>query len=69
MFNINTKDDVKIISSNSRRIINTLNNYNNRVDINFPKISIYDEYEYIKLLLSDIADIYNLPIIPPIKII
>jgi hypothetical protein len=25
--NINTKDDVKIISTNSRRIINTLNNY------------------------------------------
>ena len=27
LFNINTKDDVKNISSNSRRIINTLNNY------------------------------------------
>ena len=27
LLNINTKDDVKIISTNSRRIINTLNNY------------------------------------------
>jgi hypothetical protein len=35
----------------------------------FPLISIYDEYEYIKLLISNIADIYNLPIIPPIKFI
>ncbi len=38
------------------------------VYIDFPLITIYDEYEYIKLILSNItADIYNLPIIPPIK--
>lgn len=38
-----------------------------KVFINFPLISIYDEYEYIQLLISTITDIYNLPIIPPIK--
>jgi len=38
-----------------------------KVYINFPIISIYDEYEYIQLLISNITDIYNLPIIPPIK--
>ena len=40
-----------------------------KVFINFPMISIYDEYNYIKLLISEITDIYNLPIIPPIKFI
>jgi hypothetical protein len=40
-----------------------------KVFIDFPIISIYDEYEYIKLLISEMADIYNLPIIPPIKFI
>uniref|UniRef100_A0A6C0LJS0 Uncharacterized protein n=1 Tax=viral metagenome TaxID=1070528 RepID=A0A6C0LJS0_9ZZZZ len=49
-------------------IINTYINKN--IYINFPKISIYDEYEYIEVLLSNIvANIYNLPIIPPIKFI
>jgi hypothetical protein len=37
------------------------------ITINFPLITIYDEYDYIKILLSNIADIYNLPIIKPIK--
>jgi hypothetical protein len=40
-----------------------------KVFIDFPIISIYDEYDYIKLLISGMADIYNLPIIPPIKFI
>jgi hypothetical protein len=35
--------------------------------VNFPLITIYDEYDYIKILLFNIADIYNLPIIKPIK--
>ena len=39
------------------------------VNINFPLIEIYDEYDYIKRIISDITDIYNLPIIPPIKFI
>jgi hypothetical protein len=37
--------------------------------INFPLIEILDEYDYIKEILSNIADIYNLPIIPSIKFI
>jgi hypothetical protein len=40
-----------------------------KVYIDFPIIEIYDEYDYIKKILSSIADIYNLPIIPPIKYI
>lgn len=40
-----------------------------KVFIDFPMISIYDEYDYIKLLISGMADIYNIPIIPPIKFI
>lgn len=36
-----------------------------KVIIDFPLI--YDEYDYIKLLIKDIANIYDLPIIPPIK--
>ena len=40
-----------------------------KVFIDFPMISIYDEYDYIKLLISEMADIYNIPIIPPIKFI
>ena len=40
-----------------------------KVFIDFPLISniIYDEYEYIKQILSNIANIYELPIISPIK--
>ena len=40
-----------------------------KVFIDFPLISniIYDEYDYIKQILSNIANIYELPIIPPIK--
>ena len=39
-----------------------------KVFIDFPLISIYDEYEYIEKILNDYKiDIYNLPIIPPIK--
>jgi hypothetical protein len=40
-----------------------------KVYIDFPLIEIYDEYDYIKKILSSIADIYNLPIIPSIKFI
>ena len=40
-----------------------------KVFIDFPKIINYDEYEYIKVILSNIANIYDLPIIPPIKFI
>jgi hypothetical protein len=42
-----------------------------KVSIDFSLISniIYDEYEYIKVILSNIANIYDLPIIPPIKLI
>jgi len=39
------------------------------VYIEFPLISIYDEYDYIQNIISGITDIYNLPIIPPIKFI
>jgi len=41
-----------------------------KVYVDFPLISIYDEYEYIEKILNDYKiDIYNLPIIPPIKFI
>lgn len=40
-----------------------------KVFIDFPLIEIYDEYDYIQKIISSIADIYNLPIIPPIKFI
>ena len=42
-----------------------------KVSIDFPLISnvIYDEFDYIKVILSNIANIYDLPIIPPIKFI
>ena len=40
-----------------------------KVYIDFPLIKILDEYDYIKEILSNIADIYNLPIIPSIKFI
>ena len=53
---------------NNRILINN-NYFIEKVLIYFPLISIYDEYDYIKLLISGIADIYNLPIIPPIKFI
>ena len=52
--------------------LNFLNHYFiEKVYIDFPLISniIYDEYEYIKVILSNIANIYDLPIIPPIKFI
>lgn len=39
------------------------------VFIDFPLISIYDEYEYIQMLIEGIANINDLPIIPPIKFI
>jgi hypothetical protein len=38
-----------------------------KVFIDFPLIEIYDEYEYIQKILLNIANIYDLPIIPPIK--
>lgn len=37
--------------------------------ITFPLITIDNEYDYIYKIISGIADIYNLPIIPPIKFI
>lgn len=47
--------------------------FNNYVYIDFPLITIYDEYEYIKVILSNITPphthIFYLPIIPPIKFI
>lgn len=55
---------------NNRFSIQIENNYFiEKVFIDFPMISIYDEYDYIKLLISGMADIYNIPIIPPIKFI
>jgi len=40
-----------------------------KIYINFPEIIIYDEYDYIQQIVSNIANIYNLPIIPPISFI
>lgn len=37
--------------------------------ITFPLLTIDNEYDYIYKIISGIADIYNLPIIPPIKFI
>ena len=50
---------------------NLINNISNRITIesyyfiekvfiDFPLITIYDEYDYIKLLLSEITNVYNL---------
>ena len=48
--------------------IQVLSNYfNNRVDVNIYYPLIYTEYEYIELLIKDIVNIYELPIIPPIN--
>ncbi len=52
--------------------LNFVNHYFiEKVSIDFPLISnvIYDEFDYIKVILSNIANIYDLPIIPPIKFI
>lgn len=38
-----------------------------KVFIDLPLIEIYNEYEYIQKILLNIANIYDLPIIPPIK--
>ena len=52
--------------------LNFVNHYFiEKISIDFPLISnvIYDEFDYIKVILSTIANIYDLPIIPPIKFI
>jgi hypothetical protein len=59
--------NIEKLNSNQFTIIN--NYFIETVNINFPLIKIYDEYDYIKRIISDITDIYNLPIIPPIKFI
>ena len=74
MIKHNLTNNLQIIglSENERRSVNIYNNYIiQKVFIDFPLISniIYDEYEYIKVILSNIANIYDLPIIPPIKFI
>jgi hypothetical protein len=61
-----------IFEYNSKKIYgNGFTIYNHyfieKVFIDFPLITIYDEYDYIKQILSNIANIYELPIIPPIK--
>jgi hypothetical protein len=43
--------------------------YKGFTSVVFPMIFINDEYHYIKLLISGMVDIYNIPIIPPIKFI
>ncbi len=71
----------RMIKHNLTNIISPLSNFIKvkfvnhyfieKVFIDFPLISniIYDEYDYIKQILSNIANIYDLPIIPPIKFI
>ena len=71
MIKHNLSNNLQIVGlSENERSVNTYNNYFiEKVFIDFPLISniIYDEYEYIKQILSNIANIYELPIIPPIK--
>ena len=57
-------------NNNENYYLNFVNHYFiEKVSIDFPLISnvIYDEFDYIKVILSNIANIYDLPIIPPIK--
>ena len=72
MVNNNLTNNINIpynINGYRQQIIIYNHYFIEKVLIDFPLISIYDEYDYIKLLISGIADIYNLPIIPPIKFI
>ena len=55
-YNINTKDDVKIISSNSRRIINTLNNYSETMS-DFMVPNIENEIKNIRLSIDYIKNL------------
>jgi hypothetical protein len=70
MIKHNLTNNLQIVSlSGSIKISNHY--FIEKVYIDFSLISniIYDEYEYIKVILSNIANIYDLPIIPPIKFI
>jgi hypothetical protein len=71
MIKHNLSNNLQIVGlSENERSVNIYNNYFiEKVFIDFPLISniIYDEYEYIKQILSNIANIYELPIISPIK--
>jgi hypothetical protein len=73
MIKHNLTNNLQIVGlSGYQRSVRISNNYHiQKVFIDFPLISniIYDEYEYIKVILSNIANIYDLPIIPPIKYI
>ena len=73
MIKHNLTNNLQIVGlSENERSVNIYNNYFiEKVFIDFPLISniIYDEYDYIKQILSNIANIYELPIIPPIKFI
>ena len=80
-FELELNKGSRMIKHNLTNIISPLSNFIKvnfrnhyfieKVFIDFPLISniIYDEYDYIKQILSNIANIYDLPIIPPIKFI
>lgn len=71
MIKHNLTNNLQIVGlSGHQRNVRISNNYHiQKVSIDFPLISniIYDEYDYIKQILSNIANIYDLPIISPIK--
>ena len=71
MIKHNLTNNLQIIglSENERNVRISNHYFIEKVFIDFPLISniIYDEYDYIKQILSNIANIYDLPIIPPIK--
>jgi len=48
-----------------RQIKNSNKYFIEKVAIDFPLI--YNEYDYIQMLIVNIANIYDLPIIPPIE--
>lgn len=55
--NINTKDDVKIISTNSRRIITTLNNYTETISDFIVSNNDLNEIKKIRLAIDYFKDI------------
>lgn len=55
--NINTKDDVKIISTNSRRIITTLNNYTETMSDFIVSNNDLNEIKKIRLAIDYFKDI------------
>jgi len=64
----NIPEHINIIPSPNYYSSFVSNYFIEKVFIDFPLISIYDEYDYIEKILNDYKiDIYNLPIIPPIK--